>query len=291
VTMLNIFIGVLGTSYSEAYAHKDRTFMKARASMICDYTAMQRAYSHTLPFMKARASMICDYLHCCRRRESSAKFAPDTMKRCGGRCPENAQEKIAVDGAAEAGKEEDDMDEYLWYCCPSPKEDGAINDDGSSDQERFKKLEAAVQQVSLQVKTPKQCLPERDEASVQERIELQERQELQERGDLERRLVGASAKNDFLEIRAVAAETALLKERAENERLKASLEHKDEVDDLSQQLLVLADERDVARVHAQELFDALSAKEDELAEARRAAGTLTQKLQTTNIGQDRIFSI
>eukprot|EP00928_Gymnodinium_smaydae_P039548 TRINITY_DN26995_c0_g1_i1.p1 TRINITY_DN26995_c0_g1~~TRINITY_DN26995_c0_g1_i1.p1 ORF type:complete len:976 (+),score=153.16 TRINITY_DN26995_c0_g1_i1:67-2928(+) len=44
ITMMNIFIGVLGTSYTEAYEHRTRVFTKARAQMLCDWLAMRDAW-------------------------------------------------------------------------------------------------------------------------------------------------------------------------------------------------------------------------------------------------------
>merc|ERR1712113_1109115 len=59
----------------------------------------------------------------------------------------------------------------------------------------------------------------------------------------------------------------------ENTELKAAVE------DLSERVLVILDERDVARANEEELFYKLSLKDEELMQAHKSYVSLTQRLQ------------
>merc|ERR1712060_774293 len=59
----------------------------------------------------------------------------------------------------------------------------------------------------------------------------------------------------------------------ENGELKAAVE------DLSERVLVILDERDVARANEEELFYKLSLKDEELMQAHKSYVSLTQRLQ------------
>jgi len=155
------------------------------------------------------------------------------------------------------------------------------------------------------------------EEKREERLRLKnvlEEQAEQERGLQEQRLREALERAEELEARAVAAETALLRARAENERLGAAVEQLEAelaassdtkaaadghsalqqereefeatIEDLSQRLAVAADERDAARAHEEELFDIIGAKDEELMEAHRSYVDLTQRLQERELQDD-----
>ncbi|CAE8625357.1 unnamed protein product [Polarella glacialis] len=120
----------------------------------------------------------------------------------------------------------------------------------------------------------------------------------QELGKLQQQLAEALA-------RAATAEASLLQLKAESDRLQVtSLEltkplepsapsfsasgrdrealHAEELSrlqDLSEQLLVVSDERDVARAHEEELFDVISSKDEELLQARKSCADLTERLE------------
>merc|ERR1712060_855618 len=81
-----------------------------------------------------------------------------------------------------------------------------------------------------------------------------------------------------LEARAESAETAAAagaspELQQENGELKAAVE------DLSERVLVILDERDVARANEEELFYKLSLKDEELMQAHKSYVSLTQRLQ------------
>eukprot|EP00933_Yihiella_yeosuensis_P053588 TRINITY_DN51846_c0_g1_i1.p1 TRINITY_DN51846_c0_g1~~TRINITY_DN51846_c0_g1_i1.p1 ORF type:complete len:577 (-),score=112.20 TRINITY_DN51846_c0_g1_i1:219-1949(-) len=126
---------------------------------------------------------------------------------------------------------------------------------------------------------------------------------VKERGELEIRLAESLA-------RAATAEAALFQQRAERERLeefgaKQGLELKQlqekqntgqgsvvreenerltvAVEDLSEQLLVVCDERDIARKHEEELFHVINGKDEELLLAHQKCSDLTQQLQEKHV--------
>mmetsp|Transcript_65693 Transcript_65693/g.189018 ORF Transcript_65693/g.189018 Transcript_65693/m.189018 type:complete len:576 (-) Transcript_65693:77-1804(-) len=164
-------------------------------------------------------------------------------------------------------------------------------------------------------------LEEKQKAHSKKEVDLKE-QAAQEIGDLERRLEEALARAEEFEARAMAseartatAEGALLHARADNERLGAAekrweadgstseeaqaaaesravekekerLQLQASVADLSEQLMVMTDERDVLRAHEEQLEEKVSAKEEELARAHRSYVDLTQRLEQQDVEEE-----
>jgi len=185
----------------------------------------------------------------------------------------------------------------------------ADKEDLPSDQ-----LKVGVELASNAVRVLQGSLEERQRTQSKREDDLKE-QAAQERGDLERRLQEALERATASEARAVAAEAALLHARADNERLSAAVKileaessggsdlrssaearaaesEKDcselqaQVIDLTEQLLVMTDARDVLRAHEEDLVETIAAKDEEVARAHRAFVDLTQRLEEKELEEE-----
>jgi len=56
--------------------------------------------------------------------------------------------------------------------------------------------------------------------------------------------------------------------------------------DLTEQLMVMTDERDALRTHEEELAEAIAAKDEEIARANRKFVDLTQRLETKEVEEE-----
>lgn len=168
-------------------------------------------------------------------------------------------------------------------------------------------LRLCVDLASRSVVELQRCFDDRRGAQQRQKNELVEQAE-HERDQLSQLLQDSRSRGEALEARAVAAESALLQARAENEILKGALEDLEKelesrsanvdvatgvspesqqecselrsaVEDLSERVLVILDERDVARANEEEMFYKLSLKDEELMQAHKSYVDLTQRLQ------------
>jgi len=144
---------------------------------------------------------------------------------------------------------------------------------------------------------------------LQRSFEERQQDHRQENSVLECWAADASKRAEYFESRAVTAETMLLKERAEHERLNSVLgqleaetlarcasksgaekdalqrtrrecsELQDMIGDFTQQLDALASARDASKRSAQELLERLDARDQQIAEVTKANADLVRKLK------------
>lgn len=152
-------------------------------------------------------------------------------------------------------------------------------------------LKGCVQLATKAAHELRRCLEERHRALSQDEDDLR-----QQASDLERQVQEALNRAEASEARAVAAEAALLHARADNERLGATVKRLEAdvatasevraaaesrfverdldwqelhsaIAELTEQLLVMTDARDVLRAHDEELDELLASKDEELQRA------------------------
>lgn len=157
-------------------------------------------------------------------------------------------------------------------------------------------------------------LEDRQRVRSRQENDLKE-QAAQERGDLERRLQEALARAEAAEARAATAEAALLKANADSTRAgsaekqlekelaaetaariaaeeRSAEGHKDieeltdAVYDVTEQLLVMTDARDVFRAREEDLEEALAVSEDELASFQRSYMQLQNRFEEKELEEE-----
>merc|ERR1719433_330288 len=81
ILMLNIFIGVVGESYNNAFARRDRLFVKERSRIVFDYAAIHYGRRWLFRTCGSGADEYLDsgkdFLWYCRERDSDPLFIDD----------------------------------------------------------------------------------------------------------------------------------------------------------------------------------------------------------------------
>jgi len=134
ITMMNIFIGVLGESYSSAYSERECIFWRNRARIVVAERARE--------MVEAK----CRCFFCCKRRGASQKVRPGGVDSLGDTFG------VGVAHAAKNTMTNDDVWDYVWFCAPKGEAkdaaDGKLEESDDIKDAPSKELEEVRRQLS-----------------------------------------------------------------------------------------------------------------------------------------------
>lgn len=151
IAMMNIFIGVLGQSYSEALQASEALFWRARAQIVLDENAKREGYAKLGSIIGAMGKKICPRplrnVFCClchaRVYGTVASFRSHTMDDGEGDDAWNTHYVWFCrpkETQAETKSEHvmPDMKDYIWYCEPREDLDVAVDTMHGKDEAPFR---------------------------------------------------------------------------------------------------------------------------------------------------------